>query len=41
LSTEAFAQGVPPAGGIALGVERLAMALWRVEKINEVRPFVY
>ncbi len=39
--SEAFAQGVPPAGGIALGVERLAMALWRVEKINEVRPFVY
>ncbi|HRK07978.1 MAG TPA: hypothetical protein PLZ57_09445 [Pseudobdellovibrionaceae bacterium] len=38
---QAFLHGVPPAGGIALGVERLAMALWNLPNINEVRPFVY
>lgn len=37
----AFLQGVPPAGGIALGIERLAMALWREARITDVRPFVY
>jgi elongation factor P--(R)-beta-lysine ligase len=35
-----FDLGVPPAGGIAMGLERLFMALHGVSDISEVRPFL-
>ncbi len=34
-----FDHGVPPAGGIALGLERLYMAVYGVSNIAKVRPF--
>lgn len=36
----AFELGVPPAGGIALGVERLFMAIHNISDIGRVRPFL-
>lgn len=36
----AFELGVPPAGGIALGVERLFMAIHNISDIARVRPFL-
>jgi len=36
---EAFEAGMPPAGGIALGVERLFMALFEIRDISETRTF--
>jgi lysyl-tRNA synthetase class 2 len=36
---EAFESGMPPAGGIALGVERLFMALFEIQDISETRAF--
>jgi len=35
----ALEQGMPPSGGIALGVDRLIMLLANVQNIQEVRPF--
>lgn len=35
----AFEQGVPPAAGIALGLERLFMALFEIDSIEHARPF--
>jgi len=35
----ALARGLPPCGGIALGVDRLAMLLCEADSIDEVRPF--
>ncbi len=35
----AFDHGVPPAGGIALGLERLFMAAYEIDSIEFVRPF--
>lgn len=37
---ECFQTGVPPAGGIALGLERLFMALNGWERIDKTRPFL-
>lgn len=37
---KAFDLGVPPAGGIALGLERLFMALYDQPNIESVRPFL-
>ena len=34
-----FDLGVPPAGGIALGLERLYMAIYGISDIGKVRPF--
>lgn len=31
--------GLPPSGGIALGLERLFMAFYNISKIQELRPF--
>jgi lysyl-tRNA synthetase class 2 len=36
---KALENGMPPSGGIALGVERLFMALTNVEKISDLRLF--
>ncbi len=36
----AFDLGVPPAGGIALGLERLFMAVHQISDIEMVRPFL-
>jgi len=36
----AFELGVPPAGGIALGLERLFMAIHNISDIARVRPFL-
>lgn len=36
---EAFYSGMPPAGGIALGLERLFMALTGVKDISQIKPF--
>ena len=36
----AFEAGVPPAGGIALGLERLFMAVHNFNNMAEVRPFL-
>ena len=38
---EALSLGMPPAGGIALGVDRLVMLLTESEDINEVLYFPY
>lgn len=37
----ALRYGMPPSGGIALGLERLFMALFEIESIDETRPFPY
>ena len=37
---KAFEFGVPPAGGIALGLERLFMAFHNISEIGRVRPFL-
>jgi lysyl-tRNA synthetase class 2 len=34
-----FDLGIPPAGGIAMGLERLFMAVHKISDIAEVRPF--
>ena len=36
---DALAQGLPPCGGIALGMDRLVMLLCGAQTIDEVRPF--
>lgn len=36
---ESFYSGMPPAGGIALGLERLFMALTGVKDISQIKPF--
>lgn len=36
----AMSYGMPPSGGIALGVDRLFMALFEFQDIEETRPFV-
>lgn len=36
----AFELGIPPAGGIALGLERLFMAIHNISDIARVRPFL-
>ena len=36
---EALYAGMPPSGGIALGLERLFMALFGIQQINDVRAF--
>lgn len=36
---KALAAGLPPSGGIALGLERLFMALNRIQKISELKVF--
>lgn len=35
-----FDRGIPPAGGIALGLERLFMAIHNISDIDRVRPFL-
>lgn len=37
---QSFDLGVPPSGGIALGLERLFMALYKIPDIGDVRPFL-
>jgi elongation factor P--(R)-beta-lysine ligase len=37
----ALESGMPPSGGIALGVERLFMALLHIKQIQDVKPFSY
>ncbi len=38
---EAFQMGMPPAGGIALGVDRLFMACYHIKTISEARAFTH
>ena len=35
----ALQKGMPPSGGIALGLDRLFMALFEIENIEETRAF--
>jgi lysyl-tRNA synthetase class 2 len=37
----ALRSGMPPSGGIALGLDRLFMALMECEQIGETRPFPF
>ena len=39
LFLDALAQGLPPCGGIALGMDRLVMLLCGAQSIDEIRPF--